>query len=357
MIEDCLKLVAYFGESDRVGGRLLSDVLLALLEREQPTAAVLLRAAEGFGIKQRLHTQRLLTLSEDLPLVVTAVDTRERIEALLPLVRPLVPGGLVTLERARLARGATDGELAADLRGAAKLTIYLGRHDRADGRPAYVAAVDLLRAHGFAGATVLLGVDGFVHGRRARGRFLSRNADVPLMVVAVGPDVAVASVLEPLTRLLERPLLTLERVTICKRDGETLAGLPRPDETDADGVPVWQKVAVHAPEDAQHGRHSLYLQLIRGLREHGASGATALRGIWGFSGNREPHGDRFTTIRRGVPVVTLVVDRPAAMQRLWDVIDPVTRETGLVTCELVPAARPVAPGDAPGGAFTLARPR
>lgn len=352
MIEDCLKLVAYFGESDRVGGRLLSDALLELLEREQAAAAVLLRAAEGFGIKQRLHTQRLLTLSEDLPLVVTAVDTRKRIEALLPLVRPLMPGGLVTLERARLARGATDGELPADLRGAAKLTVFVGRHERAEGRPAYVGAVDLLRAYGCEGAIVLLGVDGVIHGRRARGRFLSRNADVPLMVVGVGPGDAVSAVVEPLGRLLEQPPLTLERVTICKRDGNTLAELPRPAETDDDGVPVWHKVSVHAPEDARHGGHSLYLQLIRGLRERGASGATALRGVWGFSGDREPHGDRLTAIRREVPVVTVVVDRPAAIRRLWGVIDSVTRETGLVTSELVPAAQPVGPG----GAFRLARP-
>ena len=69
MNRDCLKLTIYFGESDRVEGRLLSDVLIDLFEREELQAAVLMRAVEGFGIKHKLRTDRFLTLSEDLPLV------------------------------------------------------------------------------------------------------------------------------------------------------------------------------------------------------------------------------------------------------------------------------------------------
>ena len=71
-----MKLTVYFGERDRFNGHLTSDVLLDLFERHEVQAAVLVRATEGFGIKHQLHTQRMLTLSEDLPLVAVAVDTR-----------------------------------------------------------------------------------------------------------------------------------------------------------------------------------------------------------------------------------------------------------------------------------------
>ena len=69
---------------------------------------------------------------------------------------------------------------------AAKLTVYVGRQERIGGQPAYRAVCDLLHRQGFAGATVLLGVDGTAHGERHRARFFSRNVNVPLMIIAVG---------------------------------------------------------------------------------------------------------------------------------------------------------------------------
>ena len=84
MNEDCLKLTAYFAERDRSGDRFLSDALLTICERHALQASVLLRGAEGFGRHQILQTDRLLSLSEDLPMVLVAVDTRPRIEAALP---------------------------------------------------------------------------------------------------------------------------------------------------------------------------------------------------------------------------------------------------------------------------------
>ena len=355
MTDDYLKLTIYFGESDRVGRHLLSDLLLDAFEAAGVRAAVLLRATEGFGIKQQLHTQRLLTLSEDLPLVAIAVDRRETIEALLPKVQPLVDSGLITLERARMVAGeVTAAELPEELHEATKLTIYLGRAERADGRPAYLAAVNLLRLHGLDGATVLLGVDGMAHSARHRAKFFSRNTNVPLMIIASGSGAQVQGVLEPLGRLLANPLLTLERVRVCKRDGVKLAEPRHLPERDDTGLEVWQKLMVHAAEDARHEGHALYLQLVRRLREEGATGATALRGIWGFSGAREPHGDRFLSLRRGVPVVTVIVDAPAAIQHWWRVVDDVTDEAGLVTSEMVPAFHAVGPEIQRGG-LRLAR--
>jgi PII-like signaling protein len=209
--------------------------------------------------------------------------------------------------------------------------------------------VDLLRRHGLDGATVLLGVDGMAHGRRERGRFLSRNANVPLIIIASGPTDVVGGVLAPLAGLLRTPLLTLERIRVCKRDGKNIAEPRHLPETDDAGLGVWQKLMVHASEDARHEGHALYLQLIRRLREEGAVGATALRGIWGYSGDREPHGDRLLSLRRQVPVLTVVVDRPDAIQRWWRVIDEVTDEAGLVTSELVPAFHAVGPEIRRGG--------
>jgi PII-like signaling protein len=320
-----LKLTTYFGEHDRVGGRFLADALLDVCERHALRLSVLLRGAEGFGVKQRLQTERLLSLSEDLPVVGVAVDARERVEAALEDVVPIFGHGLITLERARLVDGPR-----VELPGWVKLTVYMGRREA----PGVAAVVAQLRECGLDGATVLLGVDGTVEGSRRRARFLARNVDVPVMIVGVGSADRVAVALE---RLRGR-LMTVERVTVCKRGGELLA---RPPAVDEPGV--WQKLMIHAGEGARFEGHPLHVALIRRLREAGAAGATALRGVWGYSGAEAPHGDRFWSVRRHVPVVTVVVDEPARVARWFEVVDEVTASAGLVTAEWVPAWRAAGP--------------
>ncbi|MEA2380396.1 MAG: hypothetical protein QOH72_367 [Solirubrobacteraceae bacterium] len=335
---DALKLTTYFGERQRTGDAFVADALLDLYGRHEVRTSILLRGAEGFGLRHHLRTDRLLTLSEDLPVVAVAVDRRERIEALLGEATALERPGLVTLERARLV----DGDLAAatlpgDLADEAKLTVYVGRRETVGGVPAFVAACDLLHRRGVAGATALLGVDGTAHGARRRARFFGRNVDVPMMVIAVGPGERIAAVLPELGALLARPLVTLERVQVCKRDGELL-GRPRPPAEDG----MWQKLMVYGSEQAKFEGAPLHVALVRGLREAGARGATALRGVWGFHGAHAPHGDRLLQVRRHVPVVTVVVDTPEAIARAFAVVDAATQERGLVTSEAVPIAQPSA---------------
>jgi PII-like signaling protein len=342
MSEDCLKLTVYFGERDRAGGSFLADSLLDLFERERVATSVLLRGAEGFGAAQRLQTARLLSLSEDLPLVAVAVDARERIEELVGEVTAITGDGLVTLERARLLRDGLDGA-GNGLSGPTKLTVYCGR-----GEPV-LELVSLLQRRGVAGASALLGVDGTAHGERRRARFFGRNLAVPLMVISVGEGERFAPVLPEIGSLLRDPLVTLERVTVCRRDGAAVAEPPELPARDPSGLGVWQKLMVYTSEQARHGSHPLHVALIRRLREEGASGATALRGFWGYHGDHAPHGDRLFAVRRHVPVVTVVVDVPERARRWLELVSGFTSETGLVTSETVPAFRATGPAVVEGG--------
>jgi PII-like signaling protein len=173
--EERVKLTTYFGERDRVADRPLADELVAICERHRVSDAILFRGAEGFGRLHHVHTDRLLSLSEDLPVVATALARREHVDALLADVLSAQQRGLVSLERARLLAPATamidTGDRPADGDGdARKLTVYVGRGERVGGRPAFVVVCELLRASGVSGASVLLGVDGLRGGRRARAR-------------------------------------------------------------------------------------------------------------------------------------------------------------------------------------------
>jgi PII-like signaling protein len=84
-------------------------------------------------------------------------------------------------------------------------------------------------------------------------------------------------------------------------------------------------------------------------------GATSLRGVWGYHGDHEPHGDSFWQLRRRVPVLTVTVDTPDRTREWFAIIDELTDQTGLVTSEMVPAFRASGP-DRNHGGTRLARP-
>ena len=350
MNEDCIKLTSYFGERRRAGGVFVADALMDLYGRHEIAASILMRGTEGFGLKHHLRTDQSLTLSEDLPLVAIAVDSRPRIEAVLDQTLHLSGPGLITLERARLLTGEISPVVQPESRHeATKLTMYLGRQERVCRTPAFIAVCDLLHRRGIAGATALLGVDGTARGRRERAAFFSRNAEVPMMVIAVGSGERISKVLPELGALLARPLLTLERVRVCKRDGELLA---RPGElpgTDEHGMALWQKLVVYASEAARHGGQPLHRAIIGRLRSAGLSGATAVRGMWGFHGDHAPHGDRILQLGRHVPVLTTVIDTPERISAAFAIIDELTSDCGLVTSEIIPAMRAAAGDHRRGG--------
>ena len=356
MSTEAIKLTSYFGERHRTGGRFTADALLDLYGRHEIAASILLRGTEGFGLKHHLRTDRSLTLSEDLPLTTIAVDSRPRIESVLGPTLELNRTGLVTLERARLLDGeaglTAEAALApgpGGLPGPGKLTVYLGRQERIHRVPAFVAVCDLLHRRGVDGATALLGVDGTAHGRRERARFFSRNAEVPMMVIAVGSGGRIAQVLPELGALLRRPLATMERVQVCKRDGQLL-GPPDPlPGADEHGMALWRKLMVFSSEAAQHAGQPLHRALVRRLRTAGISGATTLRGIWGFHGDHAPHGDRVLQLGRHVPAVTIVIDSPGRIAAAFPIVDELTAEHGLVTAETIPALRAAADGRHRGG--------
>jgi PII-like signaling protein len=102
--EDATLLRVFLGESDRHDGRPLYEAIVLKAREMHLAGATVLRGLMGFGRSSRLHTAKVLRLSEDLPIVVEIADVEEKIQALLPWLEQVVRGGLVTLERARVVR-------------------------------------------------------------------------------------------------------------------------------------------------------------------------------------------------------------------------------------------------------------
>jgi PII-like signaling protein len=94
----------FIGENDRWEGKPLFEAIVLKVREMGGAGATVLRGIEGFGAQSRIHTARILRLSEDLPIVVEIVDTSERIDALLPVLDTMVRDGLVTVEDVHVVR-------------------------------------------------------------------------------------------------------------------------------------------------------------------------------------------------------------------------------------------------------------
>ncbi|HEY5148521.1 MAG TPA: DUF190 domain-containing protein, partial [Mycobacterium sp.] len=321
MNDTYLKLTAYFDERQRAGSRFLAEAMLDLYADREVAGSVMLRGIASFGPRHVIRSDQSLTLSEDPPVAIAAVDTAATIGALVGDVVEMTPRGLITLERARLLGGDLGGAALPDGGDAVNLTLYFGRRRRVDGAPAYYAVCDLLHRHGFAGASVFLGVDGTVHGQRRRARFFSNNVDVPIMLIAVGTADQVKRVLPELEAVLHQPLATVERVQVCKRDGRLLARPPTLPAVDAHGRALRQKLMIYTSEATHHDGAPIHRALVRKLWESQiVSGATVLRGIWGFYGDHKPHGDKLIQYGRQVPVTTIVVDSPEVIAACFHIV-------------------------------------
>lgn len=102
--EEALLLRIFIGESDEHEGRPLFEAIVLAARARHLAGATVLRGPMGFGRSSRLHTAKILRLSEDLPVVIEIVDAPERIEAFLPELDAMMGGGLVTLEKVRVLR-------------------------------------------------------------------------------------------------------------------------------------------------------------------------------------------------------------------------------------------------------------
>jgi PII-like signaling protein len=100
--QESLLLRIFIGESDRWQRQPLHEAIVLKARELHIAGATVLRGSMGFGKASRLHTTKILRLSDDLPLIIEIVDSEEKINAFLPVLDKMMGGGLVTLEKARV---------------------------------------------------------------------------------------------------------------------------------------------------------------------------------------------------------------------------------------------------------------
>src|SRR5580658_1196458 len=100
--EDAVLLRIFIGESDKWHRQPLYEAIVLKAREMHLGGATVLRGPMGYGKSSRLHTAKILVLSMDLPMVIEIVDSKEKIDAFLPVIDEMISGGLVTLEKAKV---------------------------------------------------------------------------------------------------------------------------------------------------------------------------------------------------------------------------------------------------------------
>lgn len=94
----------FIGESDKIGHRPVYEALVELFRQEGLAGATVLRGVAGFGAHSVYHTDKILRLSTDLPIVVEVVDEKEKLDSIMPKIDEMMSGGMITLEKATVIR-------------------------------------------------------------------------------------------------------------------------------------------------------------------------------------------------------------------------------------------------------------
>ncbi|MGH2936533.1 MAG: DUF190 domain-containing protein [Solirubrobacterales bacterium] len=355
-MSELLQMRFHFGERDRDGDGPLDAAVMDACARRGVRAAALMRGVEGFGAKHHLRTDRLLSLSEDTPLVAIAVGEAEKVEALADEVRGMAGEGLMVLETtttgpatssAAVVAGPVVGAPGDGLRSdRVKVTVW---GPRTGSMSPHRDAVAALKRHGADSATVLLGVDGVLEGARRRARFVAANRGVPAMTVGVGPRIAIEGALAELGTAAH--LVTVEAVETYRRiatvslhtdaaveRSSRIAKVSLHGNAESSATAEATRVTLVTSGVASRGSHPTYLEFIHQLRRDGAAGATAQRGVWGFRGEGEPHGDRVLALRRDVPMVVEVVDVPERAARWLELARELACESDVVYVQRIPGA-------------------
>lgn len=216
------KVTVYVGEDVHHHGEPLYLALLNYLFYHGVSGAIVTKGVAGFGGDHRLHTARILEMSENLPIKIEFVDIPQKLDELLPKLLQMVGEGLVEIQDTTILKAgtATPGQMLprSTLQGKAKMMrIFIGEDDRWHGKPLHSAIVESLRAHDIAGVTVYRGIQGYgAHRRFHRERRMSLSSDQPIMLSVIDEEAKIRAYLPLLEEMVHEGLVVLSDVDVIK---------------------------------------------------------------------------------------------------------------------------------------------
>ena len=218
------KVAVYVMEGQTYHGTACYAAILDYLFFRGISDATVVRGIAGFGTDHKLHTSRLVELSDQMHIKIEFIETPERVQEVLPKLAEIASHGLIEVHDTSVIRPAASGEKqapdvpAAKLESRAKMMrILIGEHDAWGGKPLYQALVQALRANDIAGVTVYRGILGYGANRRIhKDSTLNLSHDAPILLTVVDREEKLRAFLPVLDQMVKQGLVVMSDVDVIK---------------------------------------------------------------------------------------------------------------------------------------------
>ncbi len=221
------KVIIYVGQDHQYHGQALYSAILEFLFYHKVSGAIVTRGIAGFGADHRMHTDRVLALTENLPIKIEFIESPEKADELLPKLQEMAKTGLIEIQDTTILKpseasaksaAARRSAPAVKLPGKAKLMrIFIGENDKWNGKPLHTALLESMRANDIAGVTVYQGILGYGANRRIhKDTALHLSHDRPIMLSAVDTEEHLRAFLPLLDDMVQQGLVVFSDVDIFK---------------------------------------------------------------------------------------------------------------------------------------------
>jgi PII-like signaling protein len=235
------KVTIFINEDTQHHMTALHDSIMSFLMHKGVSGATATMAYAGFGSHQLLHTPQIEVLAQHMPIRIEFVDTKEKVDEVLPVLYEMVSDGLIEVQDTtvvKLARKAAKPELRSPherKQGPAKLLrVFMGEADKWHEAPLYDAIVKKLLMMDIAGATVYEGILGYgAKGHQHKATFFHPTRDLPIMVSVIDTAEKISTAAEAIEEMLEDGLIVISDAEIVRlvrsskaMEGANATGLP-----------------------------------------------------------------------------------------------------------------------------------
>jgi PII-like signaling protein len=218
------KVTVYVIEGQKYHGTACYAAILDYLFFRGISDATVTRGMAGFGTDHKMHTSRLVELSDQMPIKIEFIETPDRVEEVLPKLAEIAAHGLIEVHDTTVIRPMPQGRKrapdlpAVKLQSQAKMMrILIGENDKWNDKPLHQALVQALRANDIAGVTVYRGILGYGANRRIhKDSTLNLSHDAPILLTVVDSEDKLRAFFPVLDQMVQQGLVVLSDVDVIK---------------------------------------------------------------------------------------------------------------------------------------------
>lgn len=220
------KVSIYVGENHKYHGQSAYSAILDFLFYRSVSGATVVRGIAGFGADHHLHSTRIESLTENLPIKIEFIESAQKVDELLPKLQQMAGTGLIELQDTTVVKPSEVSTKGAPQlstpslkqEGKAKLMrIFVGENDKWRDKPLYKALIESMRANDIAGVTVYQGILGYGANRRIhKDTALHLSHDRPIMLTVIDTEEKLRAFSPTLDSMIQQGLVVLSDVDVIK---------------------------------------------------------------------------------------------------------------------------------------------